>query len=527
MKHLATTMALAATLAFAAAASAQTLRWASAGDAQTMDPVSQNELLTNSVNAQVYETLVLRDQKLGIVPGLATEWKQEGTLKWVFKLRQGVKFHDGRPFTADDVVFSVDRAQEKTSQISNYATAIGDAKKIDDHTVEFTTPQFNPIFLQHLNTVFIMSKSWCEEHKVTKPLDFKNKEESYASFNANGTGPYVLTSRQPDIKTVMKRNPAYWGKISGNVQEVVFTPIKNPATRVAALISGEIDFVLDPPLNDIERLKRTAGVKVIDGMENRVIYIGMDQGRDELLYSSVKGKNPFKDVRVRRAMYQAIDIEAIKTKLMNGQAVPTGALVPSPLGSFNDPDVEKRLPFDQAAAKKLMAEAGYPDGFEVTLDCPNDRYINDERICQALAAMWSRINLKVRVNAMPKSTYFPKTEKLDVSLYMFGWGGSITDPEVTFTPIYRNRGADGVGEYNRGNYKDDKLDALAAASSKESDPEKRKALIKQVFLAHNEQVRHIPLHRQFIPWAARSSVGVVHRADNWLEVQWVTVAAKP
>ncbi len=523
MKLLTSTLALAMALVAAGTVRAQTLRWASAGDPLTMDPVSQNELLTNSFNGQIYEFLVARDEKLGLVPGLTIEWKQDGPLKWTFKLRKGVKFHDGRPFTADDVVFSMKRAQEKTSQIVNYATAVGDPKKIDDFTVEFTTPQFDPIFLQHINTIYIMSKAWCEEHKTTKPLDFRNKEESFASFNANGTGPYMLVSRQPDIKTVLKRNPTYWGKIAGNVLEVVYTPIKNPATRVAALVSGEIDFVLDPPSTDLDRLRHTEGLKIIEGMENRVIYIGMDQGRDELLYSSVKGKNPFKDVRVRKALYQAIDIEAIKNKLMNGQSVPTGALVPSPLGSFNDPEVEKRLPYDVTAAKKLMTDAGYGEGFEVTLDCPNDRYINDERICQALAAMWARINLKVRVNAMPKSTYFPKTEKLDVSLYMFGWGGSITDPEVTFTPIYRNRGENGVGEFNRGNFKDDKLDALAAASTKEVDPEKRKALIKQVFLAHNEQVHHIPLHRQFIPWAARSNVTVVHRADNWLETQWVTV----
>jgi peptide/nickel transport system substrate-binding protein len=197
--------------------------------------------------------------------------------------------------------------------------------------------------------------------------------------------------------------------------------------------------------------------------------------------------------------------------------------VPSPLGSFNDPEIEKRLPYDLAAARKLMADAGYADGFEVTLDCPNNRYINDERICVALAGMWDKIKVKVRVNAMPKATYFPKQEKLDTSMYMLGWGGSITDPEVTFTPIYRNRGEKGVGEYNRGNFKDDELDALVAASSKEADPDKRKALIKKVFARHNEQLHHIPLHRQFIPWAARKNVNVVHRADNWLELQWVSV----
>jgi peptide/nickel transport system substrate-binding protein len=502
---------------------AKTLRWSSAGDPLTMDPYSQNEGLTNNTNHQIYEFLVERDKKLAFRPGLATEWKQDGPLKWRFKLRPNVKFHDGRPFTADDVVFSVMRAREKTSQIAAYSNALGEPKKVDDLTVEFTLAQPNPIFLDHLNTVFMMSKSWCEEHKATKPQDFANKEEAYTAFNANGTGPYMLVSRQPDVKTVLKRNPNYWAKLEGNVDEIVYTPIKSDATRLAALISGEVDFILDPSPRDLERLKGVKDVKVIEGPENRVIFIGMDQGRDELLYSSVKGKNPFKDLRVRKAFYQAIDINTIKSKLMNNQATPTGALVPSPLGSFNDPDVEKRLPYDLAAARKLMAEAGYPDGFEVTMDCPNNRYINDERICIALASMWAQLKVKVRVNAMPKSTYFPKTEKLDTSLYLFGWGGSITDPETTFTPIYRNRGEKGVGEYNRGNYKDDELDALAAASSKEADIAKRKELIKKAFLRHNEQVRHIPLHRQFIPWAARSNVNVVHRADNWLETQWVTV----
>jgi len=502
---------------------AQTLRWATQGDPQTLDPYAQNESFTNAVNGQIYEFLVGLDKKLQIVPLLATEWKQDGPLKWTFKLRRNVKFHDGKPLTADDVVFSVNRAKQPTSQIAVYANALGEAKKIDDFTVEFTLQQFNPVFLNHLNTVYIMSKAWCEENKATKTQDFTNKEEAYTAFHANGTGPYTLVSRAPDVKTVLKRNPNYWKPIEGNVQDVVYTPIKSPGTRVAALISGEVDFILDPPPTDLERLRNTPSVKVIDGPENRVIYLGMDQARNELLYSSVKGKNPFKDLRVRQALYQAIDIEAIKTKLMNGQALPTGALVPSPIASFGDPEIEKRLPYDINAAKKLMADAGYADGFEITLDCPNNRYINDERICIALASMWAQLKVKVKVNAMPRATYFPKLEKLDTSLYLFGWGGSITDAETTFTPIYRNRGEGGIGEYNRGNYKNDKLDALAAASTREADPVKRKVLIKQVFLEHNANVHHIPLHRQIIPWAARNNVTVVHRADNWLEIQWVTI----
>ena len=507
----------------AASAHAQTLRWASQGDLQTMDPDSRNESLTNSLNGQVYETLTGRDKQLGIAPMLATEWQQTGPLQWRVKLRANVKFHDGTPFTADDVVFSVKRAQEKSSDIKAYANAMGEPKKLDALNVEFNLKDVNPIFLQHANTIFIMSKAWCEKNKVTSPQDFNAGEQSYAALNANGTGPFTLVSRQPDVKTVYKRNPNWWGKFEGNVQDVVYTPIKSNSTRVAALISGELDMILDPPVADTPRLQSTAGVKVIDGPENRIIFIGMDQGRDELLYSSVKGKNPFKDQRVRQALYQAVDEESIKAKLMRGQAAPTGAVTPSPLGSYNDPALEKRLPFDLAAGKKMLTAAGYPEGFEVTLDCPNDRYINDEEICKTLASMWARLGVKVRVNAMPRSVYFAKLGNLDTSMYMLGWGGAVTDAETVLTPIYRTRGTGGIGQFNYGQVNNPKMDQLAAASSKEPDPAKREQLIKAAIKEHNEQVHHIPLHRQFIPWATRSNVEVVHRADNWLEWAWVTV----
>ncbi|MDC8785389.1 ABC transporter substrate-binding protein [Roseateles koreensis] len=503
---------------------AQTLRWASSGDLLTLDPYAQNETLTNQLNGQIYEFLVARDKQLNLVPLLATEWKQTAPLKWVFKLRPGVKFQDGRPFVAEDVVFSLNRAKQASSQISTYANAMGEARAVDKLTVEFTLSRPNPIFLQHLNTLYIMSKSWAEENKATRTQDFTKNEEAYAAFHANGTGPFMLVSRAPDSKTVFKRNPNYWGQIEGNVQNVIYTPIKSDATRTAALVSGEIDFLLDPSPRDLERLSATPGVKVVSGQENRIIFIGMDQGRDELQGSNIKGRNPFKDVRVRRALYQAIDIETIKTKLMNGQSSPTGALTPSPLGAFNDPTIEARLPYDPAAAKKLLAEAGYPDGFEFTLDCPNNRYVNDERLCITLASQWAKVGVKTRVNAQPKALFFKKVELIDTNAYLFGWGGSITDAEVIFTTHLRNRGEQGMGEYNRGNFKDDTLDALVAASSKEADPVKREALIRQIFKREAEQVHYIPLHRQFIPWAARNTVSVVHRPDNWLEWRWINIA---
>lgn len=521
MKTLLTSIALAALLA--GGAHAQVLRWASQGDPQTMDPHSQNESMTNMMNGQVYERLVKRDRNLNIVPGLAVSWEQPNPTTWRFKLRPNVKFHDGTPFTADDVVYSINRGKEPTSQIAVYANAVGTPVAIDPLTVEFRLEKVNPIFLQHLDALWILSKAWSEKNKVTKPLDFKNKEESFASFNANGTGPFMLASRAPGIKTTYKRNPNWWGKFEGNVQEIVYTPISNDATRLAALVSGEIDFVLDPAPRDVPRLRNTAGVKIIDGPENRVVFIGMDQHRDELLYSSVKGKNPFKDVRVRKALYHAVDIETMKTKLMNNQSVPTGGNTPSPLGAYNDPAIESRFPFDLNLAKKLMTEAGYPDGFEVTLDCPNNRYINDEEICITLAQMWSKIGVKVRVNAMPRATYFPKMEKYDNSMYMLGWGGAVTDAETTLTPVMRTVAPGGAGTFNYGRVSNPKFDQLAIQSSTEADPKKREQLVKAALMEWKEQVHTIPLHRQMIPWAARTNVDVVHRPDNWLEVPWVTV----
>ncbi|HEY8242746.1 MAG TPA: ABC transporter substrate-binding protein, partial [Casimicrobiaceae bacterium] len=442
--------ALAASLAAASLADAKTLRWAGRGDPQTMDPYSQNENLTNNLNNLIYDTLVMRDKDLKVIPGLATSWEQLNPTTWRFKLRPGVKFHDGSPFTADDVVFSIQRAAEDTSQIRAYSNAAGKPRKIDDLTVEFVTNGPNPIMLEHLATLMVMSKSWCEKNKAVKPLDFKNKEEMITARNANGTGPYSLKSREPDVKTHLVKNPAWWGwkekKFDGNVDEIVYTPITNDGTRLAALVAGNVDVINDPAPQDVPRLQQTPGVKVIEGLEQRIVFIGMDQQRDELLYSSVKGKNPFKDKRVREALYKAVDIDAIHKATMRGLSKPSGAMTPSPVQTT--PEIEKRFAFDPAASKKLLAEAGYPNGFEVQLDCPNNRYVNDEKICQALAAMWAQIGVKVAVNAMPRATYFPKLEKTDTSLYMLGWGGATTDGIFILQPVLTSYNAKGDGDYN-------------------------------------------------------------------------------
>jgi peptide/nickel transport system substrate-binding protein len=509
----------------AARADAVTLRWAGRGDINTTDPHSQNENLTNNVNSLVYEFLVTRDHDMKIVPALAQSWTQVDATTWRFKLRPGVRFHDGTPFTADDVVFSFERAKAPSSQLRAYANQAGVPKKIDDLTVEFTTPGPNPAMLEHIVTINIMSRAWCEKNRATTPQNFTQKEDMVTARAANGTGPYMLVSRQPDVKTVLKKNPAWWGikagRFEGNVDEVDYMPIVSDATRVAALISGEVDLVNDPPPQDVPRLAKTAGVKVLEGVENRIVFIGMDQQRDELLYSSVKGKNPFKDRRVREALYRAIDIEAIRRTTMRGLARPTGAMSPGP--EMTTPEIEKRLPFDRAAAKKLLADAGYPQGFEVTLDCPNNRYVNDEKICQALAAMWAQIGVATRVNAMPRAVYFPKLEKNDTSLYMLGWGGAATDAIFILQPVLSTHNGKGDGDFNYGRYSNARLDALTARIKVDMNAAERLDLIHQAFLAHNAEINHLPLHRQVIPWASRANVSVQHRPDNWVIPMWATV----
>ncbi len=525
MSQLGIALALAAAL-LAAPVSGKTMRWASQGDPQTADPFSQNEGLTNMFSQAVHDTLVMRDNTLRLVPGLAVSWQQVDATTWRFTLRRGVRFHDGSPFTADDVVFSYERAQHPNSQLRQYALPVGKPRRIDEYTVEFVQDKPNPVTLEHATTIYIMSRSWAARNKVERPLDFKGKEETFASRNANGTGAWMLVSREPGVKTVLKRNADWWGekegRAPGNVTEVVYTQVSADATRTAALLSGQIDFVLDPPPQDLARLEASKETKVVRGQENRIVFFGFDQHRDELLYSSVKGRNPFKDARVRRAVYQAIDIDALRTRTMRGSALPTGGMTPSTLPS--SPEIEQRLPHDPNRARQLLAEAGYPNGFEVTLDCPNNRYVNDEEICIAVAAMLTRIGIVTRVTALPRATYFPKLEKHDTSFFMLGWGGAITDAQTTLSPVLRSADEKtGNGSFNYGRYVNPRLDALIDAAAVEMNVDRRRQIVWDALKEHNAQVHHVPLHRQMIPWAMRSHVTAVHRADNMLSMESVRV----
>ncbi len=271
------------------------------------------------------------------------------------------------------------------------------------------------------------------------------------------------------------------------------------------------------------RLKQDKKIKVVEGNENRTMFLGMDQWRDELLYSNVKGKNPFKDKRVREAVQLAIDVQAIKTQVVRGLSIPTAVMFAPQVAGYPK-DLDKVKPVDRERAKKLLAEAGYPNGFEVTLDCPNNRYIADEKICVAIAGMLAQINIKVKVNAMPRAQYFPKIQNNDTSFYMLGWGVPTFDAQYSVQSLLRTvvpKTAD--GDYNLGKYSNAKVDAAIDQMKTEVDPAKRAALAREVTKIHMDEVGHIPLHHQVIPWAMGANVTVVHRADNRLTVKWVTV----
>ncbi len=502
-------------------ASAQTVRIANQGDSLSMDPHSLNESLQLSVTGNVYEPLVGRNKDLSLAPALAASWKQTAPTVWRFELRKGVQFHDGSPFTADDVLFSLARTQVEGSDMKSYTNDFKEVRKIDSHTVEIETKTPFPILPDVLSLVYIMSKKWCETNQATVPVDRRKGIENAASFRANGTGPFRVRERQPNVRTVFTRNGSYWGKIEGNVTEVVFTPIGNDATRVAALLSGEVDVMEPVPVQDIDRVNSSANTRAITGPELRTIFLGMDQKRDELLYSNVKGKNPFKDKRVRQAFYQAIDIEGIKKTVMRGASNPSAQMIGPGVNGFQ-PDM-KRLPYDVEAAKKLMAEAGYPNGFEVGMNCPNDRYVNDGRICQTVAANLSRINVKVNLQAETKGTYFPKVLRRDTSFYMLGWTPATYDAHNALNAIMACVDDKGAGQFNLGAYCNPAVDELTKKVQAETDKTKRNAYIKEAFDVHAADIGHIPLHQQALAWGVSKKVKIVQLADNFMHFKWISI----
>jgi peptide/nickel transport system substrate-binding protein len=509
---------LAIALALSTASSAKTLRYASAFEPGTMDPHAVATLYSTRILNQVYDLLVSRDEDFKMEPGLALSWSAVQPTAWRFKLRPGVRFHDGTPFTADDVVFSIERGLAPTSAVKTNLPNVTGARKVDELTVDILTTAPTPVLPAALTNMRIVSKAWMVKHNAQKPQDFKAKEDTFVSRNTNGTGPYMVKEWVPDSRTVLVANPNYWGK-RGNVTEVRYQVLSSASTRLAGLISGEIDLIADPAIQDIDRLKVTPGIKVVSGNSRATQFLGFDHSRDKLLYGDAGGRNPFKDRRVREAVRFAIDLNALRSVVMRNLA-DAGSALYTPAVEGYDPKFNKYSPYDLARARALLKEAGYPDGFSVTLHCSSSQPA--DAICQAVAGMLARVAIKVTYQALPFNTLIPKILARDVSFYGVGWTPS-TDAEGALVPLAHSPTKPGTGEYNAGSYANPKVDALIDSARVELDAPKRLRYLADAMTEIDADVGFIPIHYRHIFWATRANVKVKARPNDVLELRFVNV----
>jgi peptide/nickel transport system substrate-binding protein len=486
------------------------LRWAARNDVLTLDPHAQAHTTTGAILQQAYEGLTRYDEQYRIEPALAVRWTAISPTQIRFELRRGVQFHDGSPFTADDVLFSFRRIRQPQATMQIFLAGVHEVRKVDDFTVDVLLDAPTPLLLRNLASARIMSRAWAEQHQATDTQDFKTGKESYATHHAMGTGPYKITDWVPDQKITMAVNRSWWDNSHrGNLTGIVYLPIKSDQTRVAALLSGDVDLVTDLPPQDVGRLKAAPGLKLLEGIEARTIFLALDLGSEELRGSDVKGRNPFKDRRVRQALSLAIDRDAIRRSTMRGMAIPAAVIVaPGVVGHSEDIDVAPRANLDRARA--LLAEAGYPQGFQLSLNCPNDRYVNDAEICQAVTAMWARIGVRAQLAMLPNSLHTQTLQRFEAPAYLLGWGPPTLDAQHTLQAIVRTRNGPADGSYNYSKVSDPALDALIDKAKTETDVDARTALLRDAIVRTRDEVLIIPLHHQVRPWAMRGSVDAVY-----------------
>jgi peptide/nickel transport system substrate-binding protein len=523
MTRLLASAAVLAASFFAPPANAVTFKWANNGDTGSMDPYTRQETVQLSFLGNIYEPLARRDRNLALQPGLATAWEQTSPTVWRFHLRPNVKWQDGSAFTADDVVFSLGRILAKSSVMRAPLSVVKEARKIDDLTVDFETFKPDPIFPQEQTNFLIMSKAWCEANNATEPVIIGGKDDNFAVLHSMGTGPFKLVSRDPDSNTVVEKYSGWWDKPEHNLDRVEFHVISNSATRVAALLSGEMDMIYDVPPQDMARIAHAPGISLIQHPELRTIYLGLDMWRDELPTSNVKGKNPFKDQRVREAFALAIDETAIVQRVMGGLGHPTWLMWGPGVNGY-DASLDVRPKPDPAKAKQLLADAGYPNGFSVGFDCPNDRYVMDEQICTAITSMLARIGIKVALSATPKAQFFAKTlgPKYDTDFYLLGWTPATYDAHNVLYTLIASRG-NGRGEVNVEGYDNPAMDSLVDRIGVETDQAKRNAMIDEAAKILQHELPVIPLHQQVIIWAAKQNIDLAQLADDTFPYRYVKV----
>ncbi len=504
------------------AAHAGDFKWASTTDPQTMDPHAVNSAPVLSFLNNVYEGLVRRGRDMSIEPSLATSWEPlDGENGWRFKLREGVTFQDGAAFTAEDVMFSYQRASDEAADVRSWFSPVTEVRVVDDFTIDFVTSAPNPLFPSSIANFMILDKDWAMANDAALPA---RDAENYATLNVNGTGPFMVASRDPGVKTVLTPHNGWWDNVEHNVTEATFTPIGNAATGLAALLSGEIDFIQPIPLQDVQQVESREGFKVLEGEETRVIMFGFGHEHETLLYSSdVTDANPFADPKVRLAAAHAIDLASIDRVLFRGKIDGASQLVPAGISGFSQANND-RPEYDPEKAKALLAEAGYPNGFSFGLKCPNDRYINDEALCRAAASMFAAVGLNAELSTGPVRDYWPQLREDDFDMYLLGWSPGTFDMEHPIRFLMHSQDNDKkLGSWNFGGYSNARVDELLPMIQQEIDPAKRQMLVDEVVAITQEEVAYIPLYTQPLIWAAKDNVDLTQRADNFFMLRWVTV----
>ncbi|MBP0495155.1 ABC transporter substrate-binding protein [Roseomonas indoligenes] len=506
--------ALALVLGIGGTAEAQTtIRWGNNGEVTTMDPHGVFSTANAALLGNIYDSLVRLDRNLVFQPGLATAWVAVAPDHYRFTIRQGVRFHDGTPMTAADVVASIRRASVPNSPYASVTHMIREVQQSGPDTVDVLLRGPYPVLINDLAGISILSEAWMKAHDALLPTDPARGTAGYANVNTNGTGPFRLVSRQLDSETVLEAFPDWWDKREHNIDRISFRPVPNDATRLAGLLSGQLDVITPVPLQDAERLRQNPGITLVEAQDLRVMYFGFNVGAAHQTAAGA-GPNPLADRRVRQAMTMALDVPAITRAIMRGLTQPTHALIAREITGYEPAQAVQRASYDPEGAKRLLAEAGYPDGFTIGLECPNDRFVNGDRLCQAAAAMWARVGVKVSYSGARYAAFIQRFLKQEPDMYLMGWANT---PQLDGFSILNNvfhTRDQRSGSWNAGGYADPAFDALVDRTATEMDLGKRTSLLTEAFALERANFWAIPLYREPMLLASRKGFEVPAFADG-------------
>ena len=492
------------------------LRWGNNGEVTTMDPHGAFSTLNAALLGNIYESLVRHDRNLRFEPALATAWEVVANDHYRFTIRRGVRFHDGTPMTAADVVASLRRASVPNSPYASVTHMILEITQSGDDRVDIRLRGPDPVLINNLSGVSILSEAWMRANDATEPADPARGRTTYASQNTNGTGPFRLVSRRPDDQTVLERHEGWWDRATHNFARVVYRPIPGDATRIAGLLSGQLDLITPTPVQDVDRFRRDSSVRLVEAQDLRVMFLGFNVQADHTTEGG--GSNPLANVRVREALTMAIDQQAITRTVMRGLTTPIHTLLAEEVQGYDAALATPRAPHDPARARQLLAEAGYAEGFTIGFDCPVDRFIGGERPCQAVAAMLARIGVRVNLNTMRYTAYSQKFMARRSDLWVMGWANTPQlDGLSILNNIFRTRD-ERNGSWNAGGFADPAFDALVARAAVEMDPPTRQRLLTDAFRMERTAFWSVPLYREPMVVAMRSNLDMPAFPDGRVRV---------